>query len=68
MGLLTQHTEMYLRMPPKLSARLSQDIVAFFAAEAKASNGEMLEEHIPQALVELVACAEHLKSVALSDP
>jgi len=55
-------------MPPKLSARLSQDIVAFFAAEAKASNGEMLEGHIPQALVELVACAEHLKSVALSDP
>ena len=54
MGLLTQHTEMYIHMPFKFSAYLSQDIVVFFAIETKASNEELLEGHILQALVELV--------------
>jgi len=41
-------------MPFKLLAYLSQDIVVFFAIETKASNEELLEGNIPQALVELI--------------
>ncbi|KAG6853482.1 hypothetical protein H0H87_008549, partial [Tephrocybe sp. NHM501043] len=51
---------MHLRKPPQLTPRISQNLVAFFATEAKASDGIVLEAHTPQALVELVACAKHL--------
>ena len=55
-------------MLSKLLACLSQDIVTFFAAEAKASNRELLKGYILQALVKLIACVEHLKSDAWFDP
>ncbi|KAF9471553.1 hypothetical protein BDN70DRAFT_901259 [Pholiota conissans] len=51
---------MHHRKPPQLTQRISHNLVTFFAAEAKASNGIGLMGHIPQALVELVACAKHL--------
>ncbi|EAU91843.1 hypothetical protein CC1G_04610 [Coprinopsis cinerea okayama7 len=51
---------MHLRKPPQLTPRISQNLVAFFTAEAKASDGIVLEGHTPRALVELVACAKHL--------
>ncbi|KAF8188014.1 hypothetical protein BJ912DRAFT_1059572 [Pholiota molesta] len=45
------------------NADLASIYLAFFTAEAKASHshGILLLDHIPQALVELVACAKHLE-------
>jgi len=51
----------YLRAPPKLNAATSTNIIALFAAGAKASEGTLLDDHIPQAILELVACAKHLE-------
>jgi len=51
----------YLYIPPDLTANTSKAITAFFAAEAKTSEGTTLDGHIPQAVMELVVCAKHLE-------
>lgn len=51
---------MHVRRPPYFTPRISQNLVAFFAAEAKASDGIEIRDRIPKALLELVACAKHL--------
>ncbi|KAM6496492.1 hypothetical protein JOM56_006965 [Amanita muscaria] len=53
--------ENYIRIPPTLNQRYGGEMIAFFAAEAKASTIAVpLEGHLPQVLLELVACAKHL--------
>jgi hypothetical protein len=61
---VTPYAENYIRHPPTLSQRYGGEMIAFFVAEAKASaiTGP-LEGHLPQVLLELVACAKHLRCV-----
>ena len=64
---MTQDVENYIRIPPMLNQRYGGEMIAFFAAEAKASTIAVpLEGHLPQVLLELVACAKHLGYVAIS--
>ncbi|KAJ3518147.1 hypothetical protein NMY22_g13815 [Coprinellus aureogranulatus] len=58
---VTRYTENYIRIPPTLSRRYASEMTAFFAFEAKAAPIAVpLEEHLPQVLLQLVACAKHL--------
>jgi len=52
-------SRIHRHLPHKRAQLISKDVVAFFAAEAKASRGIPFEEHTPHVLVELVACAKH---------
>lgn len=53
--------ENYIRIPPTISKRYGGEMIAFLAAEVKATAVTVpLEEHLPQVLLELVACAKHL--------
>ncbi|KAK2467650.1 hypothetical protein APHAL10511_000505 [Amanita phalloides] len=57
----TTIAENYIRIPPTLNRRYGGEMVAFFAAEAKASAITVpLDGLLPQVLLELVACAKHL--------
>ncbi len=63
---VTQDVENYIRIPPTLHQRYSGEMIAFFAAEAKASTVAVpLEGHLPQVLLELIACAKHLEYVTI---
>ncbi|KAF8625256.1 hypothetical protein AX15_005478 [Amanita polypyramis BW_CC] len=53
--------ENYVRILPTLNPRYGGEMIAFFAAGAKASTIAVpLEGHLPQVLLELPACAKHL--------
>ena len=56
---VTQYTESYFHMPPTITRCYGDEMIAFFAAEAKAITIP-LDEYIPQVVLELIACAKHL--------
>ena len=56
----------YIHFPPKLSQRHGSEMIAFFAADAKASTVAHLGDYLPQVLIELIACAKRLEYVIFS--
>ena len=58
---VTRYTAIYITTPPKMNQRYGNAMTAFLAAEAKATvSSGPLDGHLPQVLLELVACAKHL--------
>lgn len=58
---VTQYAENYIDIPPTVSQRYGDKMIAFIAAEAKTTAITIpFEEHLPQVLLKLVACAKLL--------
>ena len=60
---VTEDVDNYIRIPPTLNKRYGGEMIAFFVAEATIA--VPLEGHLPQVLLELVACAKHLGYVTI---
>ncbi|KAF6744292.1 hypothetical protein DFP72DRAFT_1095284 [Ephemerocybe angulata] len=55
-----QLAKYYIQFPPLLNEASGGQMVAFFTVEAKSASAGSLLDHIPQAVVELIACAKRL--------